>query len=452
MKKCGLNIFIWIIIGIILGMHLFTGNIEGAWSWWPFFAFMIFAYVNIYIHEFGHVLAGVAVKFPIRRVTIGLGREIARKQFGETFFIITSGFGGGLTYIGHVSEQVLKLRFLIFVLGGVVAQGFAIALTMLIFNIQIHEVWPLSPPLSLAKIFIYSNLFLILLNLFPRKFTMFGIRIPSDGLRIVKLPFLKPHEIQEILSVGKIMEAYDLYEAKKYSEAEIEFRECVELYPVPLLPKVNISAVLIKQLKLDETVALLESLQDEYVHDPYVFLLYNNLAWAYLLQGNEEALQKADRYSYKAFQLNPKHPNVIGTRGCVCIETGEVEAGMRLLMSIVNLRKPLDEKTNNPVGFIYLAYAYYLKNDRERNLQYINKLKTSEITLDQDYRLLLEHIVQKTENFTKEVTEKIRENREYHNDEQLQQKSGQLLRGSTFVFLVILSVVTIFVLLYFASN
>ena len=36
----------------------------------------IFAYFDIYIHELGHAIAGWSVGFPIKRITIGMGRKI----------------------------------------------------------------------------------------------------------------------------------------------------------------------------------------------------------------------------------------------------------------------------------------------------------------------------------------------------------------------------------------
>jgi tetratricopeptide (TPR) repeat protein len=426
------------------------GDSAAALSWWPFFAFIGFTYLNIYIHEFGHALAGMAVKFPIKRITIGTGREVMRTQIRGTVLIITNGFNGGYTNIGSVSQQALKFRFLFFVLGGIGIQGLAIVLTILLFDIRLYNPGSIPTFSTIASMFMYSNLFLILLNLFPRKFNLGGIKIPNDGLRLVKLPFLKPHDIQEILAAGKILEAHELYETKKFHEAELGFRECIERYPAPLLPKLNLSAALIKQLKFDETITFLESLRDTYDHDPYAFFLYNNLAWAHFLQCDEDALRKADGYSYRAFELNPKHRHIIGTRGCVLIERGAVDEGIALLMKNVHLRKLLDEKTNNPVNFMYLAYGYYLKGDMKRALQYINKLETSGVSLDQDYHLLFEHIIKKTGNFTRPIHKN--NSVAYHIDTRTQAKPASLLTSSTFILLVVLTVITLMILLYIASD
>ena len=453
MRKCGIGFFLWMVVGIILGMHIAAGNLEGLWSWWPFFAFLLLAYVDIYIHELGHVLVGMLVKFPIRRVKIGFGREIIRTQVGETSFIVTSGLGGGVTYMGQVSDQWLKFRFLLFVLGGVIAQMVAIGITMVFADISIQAIWSIRSPLSLAKVFIYSNLFLIVANLLPRHFMLFGIKIPNDGLRIAKLPFLSGYEIQEILSAGKIMEAYEAFERKQFNDAEIGFRECIEQYPVPLLSKINLSAALIKQRKFSDAMTLLTSLQDEYEHDPYACLLYNNLAWVHLLLGDNEALQKADAYSLKASTLNPKHPYVIGTRGCTLIEKGDIEAGEQLLLPHVNLKKPFGERVNHPIWFAYLTYAAYRNNSYEKARKYLEKLQGLETPLDPDERLLFERLVERTDNFEKLALRiDMRNYFEHRNKAGKDTKLRGLLPSGTLVLIIVLAFITTITLLYFSSR
>jgi len=367
-------------------------------TWRAFFSFFIFLYFNVYIHEFGHVLAAIVVRIPIRRVTIGNGREILRKRIGRIIVVITNGFSGGNTFIGPISKKLFKIRCLIIFLGGVVSQLISIVLVMLIFDIQFNELINIKH-LSFSHAFIYSNLLLIVLNLIPRKILISGIPVSNDGLQIIKLPFITSYETQEILSAGKHIETYELYENKQFNEAEIGYKECIELYPIPLLPKLNLSATYIKQLKIEETIALLEPLKETYKDDPYKFLLYNNLAWAYMLKFEEQALEKADEYSKIAFQLCPQSQYAINTRGCVLIEKGEFEDGIGILRKTINIRKRVDKKTNNPVNFIYIAYGHYLKGEYLKALKYARKVEINSETLDLDDKQVFRHVIVKTENF-----------------------------------------------------
>jgi tetratricopeptide (TPR) repeat protein len=404
------------IIAFVLAIVLFVlldlrGNWIARWQWWTFFAIVGFCYLTIWIHEFGHALAGMAVGFPIKRITIGMGRELTRKQIGNTLIVVNSGFGGGMTGVGQVSERWLKPRFFIFVLGGVLAQSLAIVAIMLYFDVRLRDLWAFRE-VPFAHIFIYCNVILILVNLFPFRINMLGVRVPNDGLRIWKLPFMEPREVQEILSMGKIMEALELYEAKQYRETEKAFRECVHIYPATLIPKINLSAALIKQLKLDEATTLLELQKDCHEDDPYVSLLYNNLAWAYLLKKDEDSLRLADHYSARAIELSPKQPNILCTRGCVLIEHGEFKDGIKLIRKLANLRQPFDDRINSPAAFIGLAYGYYQRGNQKKALQYVNKLEASFIHLDLDYQVLFELVVEKTDNFGRPLVSEIIDNSE----------------------------------------
>ena len=327
-----------------------------------------------------------------------MGQELIRRQIGNTILVVNSSLVGGTTGVGQVSERWLKPRFFVFILGGVLAQILAISVIMIFFNVGLRDMRN-SGEASLIHDIFFCNAFLILLNLIPYRANVLGLRVPNDGLRLWKLPFMKQNEIQEILSTGKIMEAFELYEAKKYREAEQAHRECADIYPTILMPKVNISATLIKQLKLNEAIALLESQIGSYKKDPYENFLYENLAWAYFLKKGEEALRMANYYSAKAIELSPKQPNIRCTRGCILVEKGAVSEGIKLLRKIAKLSQPFNEWFNCPSAFIGLAHGYYRKGSQKKALQYVNKLEASYLQLDLDYQALFEHVVEKTDNF-----------------------------------------------------
>ena len=127
-----------------------------------------------------------------------------------------------MTQIGTVSKDFLKLRYFVYVFGGVAAQIVAILLTAIAFHIQTN---------TFASSFIYSNVLLILVNLIPRNFQVLGLEMPTDGMQLLRIPFFKPHEVQEILAAGKILEAVEFMEQKEYHKAEILLQEFAAIYP-----------------------------------------------------------------------------------------------------------------------------------------------------------------------------------------------------------------------------
>jgi hypothetical protein len=254
--------------------------------------------------------------------------------------------------------------------------------------------------ITYAHLFIYSNFLLIAANLLPIRFNYMGIKLPTDGMQLLKLPFWKKQDIQNVLSAGKIMEAYEQYESKNYPQAERLFGSCVNAYPEVILPRINLVATLIKQGKVQECIQILEPLVVSFQKDSLLFFLYNNLAWAYLISYSTETLNKADEYSSQAYLLNSKHRNVLGTRGCVLIEKGAVEDGIMLLKKVVNFREPIDDRLNDPVGFLYLAYGFYLLHQEKNLSQCLKKLETYHQPLDIDFEIVKEHILEKTHHFT----------------------------------------------------
>ena len=116
-------------------------------------------------------------------------------------------------FIKQSIKFIFQLRYLVFILGGVGAQVLAISLVMLIFKISVDDILSFLDS-SLVCIFIYSNLFMILVNIVPYYTNMCEIKYPKDALQITRNPFLNEGDIQTILATSKIMEEYKLYEEK----------------------------------------------------------------------------------------------------------------------------------------------------------------------------------------------------------------------------------------------
>lgn len=386
---------------LFLGIFFYIILVDSSGSWSTIFfllTFILFLYVNIYIHEMGHAVTGTLLGFQIKRLIIGAGQEMVRFRLGRAIVIINWSLSGGVTHWGNVPKTQLRSRFALLSLGGILAQALAVLGCWFFLRVSTRDLLTFTG-VSYPHLFIYSNVLLMGANLLPWKFNYMGIKLPTDGLQLLKLPFWKEKDIQNILSAGKIMDAYEQYEAKNYLEAECLFKECMIAYPETILPKINVAAALIKQGKVRDCIELLERQVQSYHSDQLLFFLCNNLAWAYLISYTEDGLRKADEYSSQAYLLNSKHRNVLGTRACVLIEQGKVADGLILLKKVVNLRAPVDDKLNDPVGFIYLAYGYYLQENHSEVGRCIEKLEKYSQTLDPDYIIAYQHVIKKTNQF-----------------------------------------------------
>lgn len=377
---------------IYLSLILLAGLIN-------FLIFLGCVYVNIIIHEFGHAIAGWLVKIPIKRISIGSGHNIFKYKFNDTTLLINQGLQGGFTRFGTFPERFLRLRFFCFVLGGVGLQAVAIVLVKILLEVMpSYNSFLFS---IIARNFLLSNYILMIINLLPFNANIMGIPMPTDGLQLLTILFAKKQKIQEILLTGKIAEGLEYLEEKNYQQAESIFCECSTNNSTILIPQVNLSVALIRQQKIDDAIELLSKLLAEVENNPRKLFIFNNLAWSYLIKGlnQPEFLNQADEYSTQAFKIGKKAYAVVGTRACVLIETGEVDAGIKLLKPQVSLNHALNDNTNSVIGFLYLAYAYYLKGNVKQSQKYWQKIKDHQELKSSEYRLFCNHVLKKTNYF-----------------------------------------------------
>lgn len=91
-------------------------------------AFLLFLYLNLFLHELGHVIAARLVRIGILRVVIGTGREIARSAILGFPWVITSNPMGAYTFPSKIEGRFLRPRLLFFVAGGTLFEAFWILL------------------------------------------------------------------------------------------------------------------------------------------------------------------------------------------------------------------------------------------------------------------------------------------------------------------------------------
>lgn len=358
--------------------------------------FSLFVYLDVYIHEIGHVIAAKIANLEVRRVMIGSGRELFRKKIFDIDFIITDNFAVGQTFLGHVEKKLLKLRFFIIISGGNFIQ---ILLILICFYIYGFEEKNFLIDIYLPGVFIISNLFITLFSLIPIEFNYRGVTVINDGLRMIRAPFLSENETQEILSTGYNMEAFELYEKGEYVLAAEAFKKCTELYPEQTGSKIGLSASLLELLKLEEAIGVLQNLVENCHEEKYKSVIYNNLAWVLLLKDNKKSIQDADKYSKMAFDLNSKLPYIRNTRGSVLIEIGHIEEGIKILEKTITLKKSIDRRTNNAAGFIFLTYGYFLKGEKDKVKKYLDHLSKYSKQMNESERYVFDIIKKKTNNF-----------------------------------------------------
>lgn len=390
---------VYLTLGAIIGILLGTSGIDlGPFFYVHLLLFFLFLYVNIYIHEAGHVLMARLTGIGVRKVRIGTGRELFTIRIFGAPFVVTSNTRGGSTIPDGYATEFSKLRFFIFSLGGILAQATVAVACVLLSKANPVQFFT-ARALSVSSVFLVSNAVGILLSLLPMRVGVQGFSIPNDGMRLLKTPFMGERDLRELQAASISNDGVGYLESRDYERAEKLFREVFETYPEHPIGHINLAVVLLKLLRLDEAIAILESVRKNPFDKQYEALICNNLAWAYLLKNDIVSLEAAEELSEAALSRSPNQPYFRGTRGCVLIARNQSDEGIRILSVQSKLSKRIDEKVNPPTGYLFIAYGYYQQRDYPKMERYLKHLDNYGGNWDPDYLYLFDLVKSKTENF-----------------------------------------------------
>lgn len=351
-------------------------------------AFLLAFKAAIIIHEAGHLIAAKAIGGTPRRMVLGKGHELYRTAIFNIKVIIHTTFLGGHAYATFDQQRFLKLRYAVFILGGVLF-NVIIALSMLAF-FGMEFVDQKGQVVLAVPYAIFLTNAVMVLNLIPFYTTIMGMKVPTDGLALLKLPFTKIGEIKKRLDINLLWDGHEHLENKDYQSAWNIFTQYLEKYPDTKILSMNLSFILLKtgrpEESLRECLTLLDHLDDSQIKR-YTGLIYNQIAWTYLVLND---IEQADRFSQLAIKAIPNENNIRGTRGSVLIEKGSINEGMNLLFHNMDLNF-----VNNATlsSAIYLMLAYFIKGEMKESDRYLEYLRINAMKLDADERILFSRIL-----------------------------------------------------------
>jgi len=107
------------------------------------------------------------------------------------------------------------------------------------------------------------------------------------------------------------------------------------------------------------------------------YLILNNIAYADVLIGDRSLLAEADTYSAEAYKNAPWLPPIIGTRGAVLVELGQVEPGIGLLKQALEKHTDAQSKALNAC---YLAIAESRRDNATTAQKYLETARSLDST------------------------------------------------------------------------
>lgn len=351
-----------------------------------YFCILIGFKIAILFHEIGHLLAAKKVGGIPRRLILGKGHEVFRKEIYEVKVIIKNEIQSGLASASFDGLEAKKSKLLLYHGGGILMNFGICFLLYVLFGFDIN----LYSGIYISDSFLISNLFLGLANLIPRTIDYMGMKLPSDGRSLLNV-YNNPQPSFSSLNISnKLWEAFDLFETKQYKKAIELFIECQNEHPELKTINLNLSVAYLKTGEIEKAKTLLEELYEglEKEHSFYALIL-NGLAWIHLLMGN---IEKADEYSLEAINNSPNSNYIRGTRGSVLIEMGNLKKGIDLLQKDMDFDFPNGQTL---CAAIYLMLAYHQKGDESKKKIFKTFIEQHFEELDYDEHLLFRIVNEK---------------------------------------------------------
>jgi hypothetical protein len=294
--------------------------------------------VGTLAHEAGHLLCAMIGSIPVRLVVIGSGPVLFRRRISELWLEFRRLPVGGFVLradFGNIQKFWLAFSIAGGVLGNVAVIGAVAWLD--VAGVAPKILQKIGGPLVLTQIF------LIVISLFPYQTSIDGVPAVSDGLQLLRVLFGSPTRPPTI------------------SHA---WRDCVERWT-----KEDVRRHVWEALRRELAQGDLLPEEEKVVLD---LLVTDGLIFADPILRPE-----LDEWSSRALQLEPEARTLIGSRGAVLVEIGRYQEGKALLEVVV--LSDWDAPFDLFMSRVFLARAEHALG----NIAAAGKLMTDVQTIDQ---------------------------------------------------------------------
>jgi hypothetical protein len=318
-------------------------------------------------HEFAHALAARALGMRVFRIILGHGLTLVEGRLLFPIEVKTLPVGG-VAIVAHRSRKWLRLKTFLMVLAGAMPGVAVVAIVLALVPLDELFTDPSRRPLPLAVLVAATSLNL-LGGLFPRRIVTPMGKAPSDGLRLLQIPFLSASGVNRELAGYYGLEGWECQRAKDYESAIRWYRDGLAKYPDSHALKNDLAVALLRTKRPEEARKLfLELVGASGVEAAVDAIASNNVAASDITIGRQELLEEADRCSAAAYENASWHPNIMTTRGAVLVELGRPGEGLGLLREA--MEKAHDKRTR-AFAACYVAIGEHRRANREEAVRYL---------------------------------------------------------------------------------
>jgi tetratricopeptide (TPR) repeat protein len=300
-------------------------------AWWPVrisFAFLL-CIPLILLHELAHASMARWLGLRVYAMVIGYGKTWLKGRLGEIDWEFRLIPLGGMTGIATPPGPFYRLRLFLALLAGPAVHLFL----ALLAGLALAGTHPASILHGFWQVFFYTNLGLLLISIYPEKVSSPYGETGTDGYKLLAIPFWKQEEIDRHTAAYFIQEGLRAIQRKDLPAAQRWLSEGQARYPGSLLMQNGLGFLL---FHIGQYAAARQTFLDLFAmqHNPppeVKYMALNNIAYANLFLKETALLTEAQQYSAEAYQNMPWMPAIVGTRGAVLVESGEIADGLALL-------------------------------------------------------------------------------------------------------------------------
>jgi len=306
-------------------------------------------------HELGHALIARAVGWRVFKLVVGYGPLLYKRSFLDGTLEIHAHPWGGYTIPTAPDVKHFRLRKMITTAAGPLFNGLLILAVLPWMSLPNPFAGFLSSWNPLGG-FVLANLWALILSLFPWRFsTTIGVQ-ESDGLAILRSPFMTDDQVRTGAAVHFLVQGHSSLEVKDFAAAAGWYEEGLKLYPESLPLRNDFGVLLIRRREYERARKELSPILTQDQVEPSVKgLVYNNIAYCDLLLDRPDLVDEALRYSEEAMKLVGWNPPVRGTRATALVLGGRVDEGMALAKEMIDRNTEPERKSFNALA---LALGY----------------------------------------------------------------------------------------------
>jgi hypothetical protein len=330
---------------------------------------LLFVLISTVLHELGHAIFGQLFGIRVFAIQIGYGGVVHEFHFGGIRWRICVIVFGGVTIGVPYSAYLFRLKELLFVLGGPMANVVLLffAITFLSFD-QVFKgtIFDGFVPMQLL---VLGNGVLLVMSLWPHMANSIIGKTPNDGLLLWKIWWYDKTKVEGILAARYLYEAEECRKQKDINGAENWIKEGLRHFPNDVMLKISAAGMFYLQKKYSEAIRAYALLVGRKKNKDLDSFILNNYAYNCVLIGKPEFLPKADTCSRLALKHMPWNAYFKGTRGFVLVEMGKYEEGLKFLHDAMQGHQ---DKQSKALNACHIGMAEARRGNRVESRNYFS--------------------------------------------------------------------------------